>query len=186
MNIGHFQVTRTRDFSNFLKIIHKLTSFFTLCCIVWRQKRFKQSQEPQKRIFYMWKYLNPYISHFQVTKTLDFRDFLKSYINWRRFWRCVGSYDVKTIQAIPGTSKTYFLHMKTLKSIYWPFTGNKTRDFSNFLKIIHKLTSLLTSCSVVCRQKHFKQSQEPQKRIVYIGNIEIHIFDIFGNKYSRF
>ena len=119
--MGHFQVTKNRDFSHFLKIIHKLTSFFTLCSVVWRKKRIKQSQEPRKRIS-----------------------------TW-----------------------------KTLISIYWPFSGNKTRDFSNFLKIIHKLTSFFTSCSVVWHKKHFKQSQEPQQRIVYIGNIEIHILAIF-------
>ena len=36
--IVHFKVTKPRDFRNFLKIIHKLTSFLTLCCVVWRQK----------------------------------------------------------------------------------------------------------------------------------------------------
>ena len=107
-----FSVTETQDFSNFLKIIHKLTSFLTLCSVVWRQKRFEQSQEPQKPHLCIGKHKNPYIGHFQVTKT---------------------------------------------------------RDFRNFLKIIHKWTSFFTLRSVVWRQKRFKQSQEPQKRIFYIG-----------------
>ena len=75
--IGHFQVTKTRDFSNFLKITLKLTSFLTSCSVVWRQQHLKQSQEPQKQIFLHRKTFNAYIGHFQVTKTRDFSNFLK-------------------------------------------------------------------------------------------------------------
>ena len=67
--IGYFQVTKTRDFSNFLKIIHKLTLFFTFCSAVWRKKRIKQSQEPQKRIS-IWKTLKSIYWSFSANKTL--------------------------------------------------------------------------------------------------------------------
>ena len=94
----YIEVAKNQDFRDFLKILYKLTSFFTSCSAVWRQKNVKQSQKPQ---------------------TFN------------------------------------FLHRKTLKSIYWPISGKKNRDFSNFRKIIHKLTSFLTLCSVVWRQKRF-------------------------------
>ena len=131
-NIRHLSFSSCifkRDFSYFLKIIHILTSFLTLCSIVWRQKRLKPSQKLKKRIFYIGKHRNPYNGHLQVTKT---------------------------------------------------------RDLSNFLKIINKLTSFLTLCSVVWRQKHFKQSQEPQKRIFYIGKHRNTYIGHFSKKKSRF
>ena len=93
--IGHFQVTKTRDFRDFLKIIHKLTSFLTSCTVVWRQKHSKLSQEPPKQIFYIGKHWNPYIGHFQVTNTQDFTNFLKIIHKLTSFLRCVASYDVK-------------------------------------------------------------------------------------------
>ena len=72
-----FSGDKNRDLSNFLKIIHKLTSFLTSCSVVWCQKRSNQFQEPQKRILYIEANQNPYIGHFQVTNTLDFSNFLK-------------------------------------------------------------------------------------------------------------
>ena len=62
--IVHFQVTDTRDFSNVLKIIHKLTSCLRCVALYDIKKRFKQSQEPQKQILYIGKHRNPYIRHF--------------------------------------------------------------------------------------------------------------------------
>ena len=115
------------DFSYFLKLIHILTSFVTLCSAIWRKKRFKQSQEPQKRIFYIGKHRNPYIVHFKVTKI---------------------------------------------------------RNFNNVREIIHKLTLFLTLCSVVWRQKRFKQSQELQK-ILHRKTSKSIYWPFSGNKNSR-
>ena len=50
IEIGHFQVTKPRDFSNFLKIIHKLTSFLTSCSVGrMPSKTLQKSQVPQNR-----------------------------------------------------------------------------------------------------------------------------------------
>ena len=169
-----FSVTETRDFSNFLKIIHKLTSFLTLCSVVWRQKRFKQTQELQKRIFYIWKHRNPYIGHFQVTKTRDFSNFLKIIHKLTSFLTsCSVIWRQKHFEQSQEPQKRIFYIGKHRNPYIGHFQVTKTRDFTNFLKIIHKLTSFLTLRSVVWRQKRFKQSQEHQQRIFYIFTYDV-------------
>ena len=71
-------------------------------------KRVKISQEPQRRIFYIGKHRNPYIGHFQVTKTRDFSNFHKFYINLRRILSCVATYDVKNASKNLRTLKKGF------------------------------------------------------------------------------
>ena len=64
--------------------------------------------------------------------------------------------------------------------MYWSFLVNKFQDFRDFLKVLHKLTSISMLFSVLWRQ-NFKQSRKPLKtdfciykpQISYIGHIQV-------------
>ena len=91
---------------------------------------------------------------------------------WPIFWiflNILGLMEAFLTSYDAAQHRTIFYIEKHRNPYIGHFQATKNREFRDFLKIIHKLTSFLTSCSVVCRQTHFKLSQEAQKQIFCIG-----------------
>ena len=66
-----------------------------------------------------------------------------------------------------------------MKSIYLPFSGDNKLRFGGSSLISHKITSFLTSCSVVRRQIFVKRFKRPKNRFYEEKKNEINIFTIF-------